>query len=216
VRSPNCPSTKRVDAVGGTFECSPTYGTYPVTKYLMTQLAREVTQREADAGNKVYAYSWAPGNIYTDLNPFASCCIGPLDNPGQTCRYQLPYVGPKDDDGNPNPPDPPVQNHWTSPAHGAMAAMYAALMANASESGSFFATYWECEVERGYFPQGVTQEARSEIYELSKSWAGIASAVPTSPPSALPSNTPTSSGTTLSTTTLTTLFLIIGLGLHVW
>lgn len=160
-----------LDAVNNTFQCSPLFGTYPVTKYLMTQLAREVTKREAD--NQVYAYSWAPGNINTDLNPFASCCIGPIDGSEENCRYQLPYVGPTDEDGNPQPPDPPVPNFWTSPPHGTMAAMYAALIANSTEAGSFYATYWECQVEKGYFPQGITPEARSEIYELSKSWAGM-------------------------------------------
>ena len=160
-----------LDAIGNTFECFPTYGSYPITKFLMVQLAREVAKREADLGNQVYSYSWAPGNIYTDLNPSAVCCIGPFDTSGQ-CRYQLPYVGPKDNDGNPNPSNPPEQNHWTSAAHGAMAAI-TALMANSTESGSFYATYWECQPEKGYFPQGITPSARAEVYDLSKSWAGV-------------------------------------------
>jgi len=158
-----------LDAVNNTFDCSPLFGSYPVTKYLMMQLAREVTKREAD--NQVYAYSWAPGNINTDLNPFASCCIGPIDT--QSCRYQLPYVGPQDEEGNPDPPDPSVPNSWTSTAHGAMAAIYAALIANSTDSGSFYATYWECQEEKGYFSQGITPEAQSDVYDLSKSWAGI-------------------------------------------
>lgn len=160
-----------LDAVNNTFQCPPLFSPYPITKFFMTQLAREVSKREAEVGNKVYAYSWAPGNINTDLNRFAQCCIGPIDN--MECRYQLPYVGPTDANGNPAPPEVPVPNRWTSPAHGAMAAIYVALVADTAQAGSFFATYWECEEEKGYFPQGITPEARAEIHDLSKTWAGI-------------------------------------------
>lgn len=164
-----------LEAMNNTFECPPLYSSYPITKYLMTQLAREVTKREAEAGNQVYAYSWAPGNINTDLNSWATCCVGPIDTK-PTCRYQLPYVGPTDEDGNPAPPEVPVPNFWTSPAHGAKSAIHAALVANTTQAGSFFAAYWECEDEKGYFPQGVTPEAQAEIYEQSKVWAGLSTA----------------------------------------
>jgi len=162
-----------LDAVNNTFYCPPLAGTYPLTKFLMTQLAKEISEREADAGNEVYAYTWAPGNIRTNLNPWASCCVGPTESFGPTCRYQLPYVGPTDERGNPDRPDPPVPNHWSSPAHGTMAALYAALHAPASEAGSFFATYWECEENEGYFPQGITDGGRTDLYERSLEWAGI-------------------------------------------
>lgn len=54
-----------------------------------------------------------------------------------------------------------------------MAAIYVALVADEAQAGSFVATYWECGVEKGYFPQGITPEARAKIYDMSKVWAGI-------------------------------------------
>lgn len=180
-----------LDAIGNTFLCPPIYSSYPTTKFLLVQLARELTKREAEAGNKVLAYAWAPGNINTALNPWASCCIGPYDNVGESCRYQLPYVGPKHADGSPNPPSPPVTNHWTSPAHGAMAALYSALKVDPIDAGQFYASYWKCEAEKGYFDHGITSESRSEIFDLSKVWAGIDT-------TAEPPADDTSSGTILS------------------
>jgi NAD(P)-dependent dehydrogenase (short-subunit alcohol dehydrogenase family) len=160
-----------LEAINNTFYCEPLFSSYPITKYLMTQLAREVSKREAEAGNQVYAYSWAPGNINTNLNPWATCCVGPIDR--MECRYQLPYVGPTDEDGNPAPPEVPVPNRWTSPAHGAMAAVFSALVANTTQAGSYFATYWECAEESGYFSQGVTPKVQAEIYDQSKLWARV-------------------------------------------
>ncbi|CAB9513741.1 Dehydrogenase/reductase SDR family member on chromosome X [Seminavis robusta] len=165
-----------LDAVNSTFDCPPLAGTYPLTKFLMIQLAKEVSRREAEAGNPVYAFSWAPGNIQTDLNPWAACCVGPVEWFGPTCRYQLPYVGPTDDLGNPNPPDPPVPNHWSSPAHGTMSALHAALHAPVTEAGNFYAAYWECEANKGFFPQGMTEQGRMELYEKSLEWVGITQA----------------------------------------
>lgn len=48
---------KGLDAINNTFLCAPLFSSYPLTKYLMTQLAREVSIREAEAGNELYAYS---------------------------------------------------------------------------------------------------------------------------------------------------------------
>ncbi|KAL3909047.1 MAG: hypothetical protein SGILL_008244, partial [Bacillariaceae sp.] len=160
-----------LDAVNGTFDCPPLAGTYPLTKYLMINLAQEISRREMAAGTSVTAYAWAPGNIRTDLNPWASCCVGPVEWFGPTCRYQLPYVGPVDELGNPAPPNPPVSNHWSSPEHGALAAMHAAL--HATDPGSFYATYWECETNKGFFRQGMTDAGQAELYEKSLTWVGL-------------------------------------------
>jgi len=201
-----------MEAVNNTFGCPPLASTYPLTKYLMVQLAREIAAREAAAGNQVYAYAFAPGNIRTDLNPRASCCVGPVEFFGPTCRYQLPYVGPKDEQGNPNPPDPPVPNHWSSPPHGAMAALYSALVADPSDSGKFYSTYWECEADKGYFPQGITPQIREQVYDLSKEWAGITSSTDEEMETEDPSNT----ATTVATASLWALLLtycLFGIGM---
>ena len=161
-----------LDAVNHSFGCAPLDSTYPISKYLMVQLARELTRREAEAG--VYTYAWAPGNIKTDLNPWASCCVGPTESFGPTCRYQLPYVGPVNaTTGEPDPPSPAVPNHWSSPAHGAMSAIYTALIAPEEEAGNFVATYWQCQADKGYFEQGMTESGREELYQLSYEWAGM-------------------------------------------
>ena len=54
-----------------------------------------------------------------------------------------------------------------------MSAVYAALHASPQNAGSFYATYWECETNEGYFPRGITPNVTDEIYKLSKEWAGI-------------------------------------------
>ena len=120
------------------------YGPYSVSKYLMIQFGKELAKREL--GNNVYAYSFAPGPINTGLLPgtFDCCFVNQgYGWPGPQCRWDLPYVGPTDEAGNPNPPPYSVPNFWVSPEHGTMSPMFAALQADESDSGSFISTYYE-------------------------------------------------------------------------
>lgn len=159
--------------IDSTFQCPPLNGAYPITKQLFIHLAKELSKREAEAGNEVYIYSWAPGSIKTKLNPWAFCCNGPFDTMGtDSCHYILPFVGPTDDQGSPDPAA--FSDHWVSSAHGAMGGLYAALHATPEEAGTFFATYNECANDKGLYLQGLTLQGREQLYEDSMVWAGLA------------------------------------------
>jgi len=143
---------------------------YPIGKYLILQMVKEWKTRYS--GDDIHAYSWAPGNILTALNSGASPNTGNLtfDN----TLFFLPYVGPINvATGMPVLDVPPQFTFFNSPAHGAKAAIYQALMAPEEDAGSFVASYWECEVNKGAFMQGMTEERRSAIYDASLKWAGL-------------------------------------------
>ena len=166
---------------------------YPLTKYLMMQLATELALQEAALGNQVHTYGWDPGNTKSELNPVGFCCLGPVNGTEPEpyvlpqeyvytllgpiafteCPFAMPYIGNEDRNGNPSRPFVPVPNFWTSPAHSAKAAIYSALLAPASLSGSYISTITECEAEIGRYDYGITPTVRSQLFNLSKSWAGL-------------------------------------------
>jgi len=164
---------------------------YGLSKYLFIQAAIEINKQEADFGSNLLAFPWAPGNIWTNVNPNGQwCCdsFGPwLTN---TCRYDLPNVCPfydNDNQYNHNPFFPKnMKNHPNDPYrpysrteerclpnHGAKAAIYAALIASQSDAGSFFNTYYECEPNKGLISQGMTDEVRTKLYNEAFVWARV-------------------------------------------
>ena len=113
----------------------------------------------------------------TVLNPVGFCCVAMDGDPSDPCALRYEYVGPRKPNGDPDPPlIPSPFSYWVKTEHGVMAAIYAALVAPEDEAGTFYATYSECDPDGWYFPQGITPEVRSQIYDASKQWAGIAGA----------------------------------------
>jgi len=171
------------------------HGSYGLSKYLTIQAAIEISKQEAEFGSNVLAFPWAPGNIMSDLNTIGwMCChsVGPWVT--DTCRYDLPNVCPLDDNGNQyddypyfpdNLKDQPNSPYYVNgklllrtegrcdPNHGAKAAIYAALIASPSDSGSFFTTYYECEPNKGLISQGMTAEGRTKLYNEALVWARV-------------------------------------------
>jgi len=156
------------------------FGSYGLSKYLLIQAAIEISNREADSGSNVLAFPWAPGNIYSSLNlggGFCCTAIGPWLT--ETCKMEVPNVCPLDDDGNqydhqwwPYVPYSRTEDRCL-PNHGAKAAIYAALLASHSDSGSFLTTYYECEANKGLSSQGMTDEGRTKLYNEALMWSRV-------------------------------------------
>jgi len=155
------------DWVGTGGPCSPDRA-YSASKYLMIQLASEVAKREQSLGSQVSVYSWAPGNILTMLNPFAYWPYGTTPTATYPCTFDYRFVGLEGKD--PSEFNITQDSFFVTPAHGAKAAVYSALVADTVDSGKYFPTYYQCEADEGRFTHGITSDGQSRLYDEAQTW----------------------------------------------